>query len=282
MTEKAPVSIQLEIVGITLDVLMDDVFQTKVRQASYVLHEHSTHELYYMESGEMLFECNGSHTLTAGDLFVIAVGESHRVVQCSDDMRWFHFRFQIMSEYLRDMISSHLYHDYHQEIMQELIQKIRVYQSEEQSVMAQYRFRCHMGMLLSYVLESLAAAQAEQKSLYVVKEKPKSRIICYSQIDTFLYDNCKDDVQLKDLAEYLNYSKIQTARLVQEYCGMSFSQKLREIRIRLAKQLLIVGEMSVVEVAERCGYQTRQGFEAAFTQVEGISPSTFRKRKGLS
>ncbi len=281
MTEKKPTSLQLEIAGLTIEVLTEDIFQTEIRKASHVLHEHAIHEIYYMEEGEMAFACNGNYTLTKGDLFVISAGSSHRVVRYSDDMRWFHFRFRIIPESLGHEIETHYFPFYKHEVMEKLIEDIRSYQTETDSVMARYRFRSRIGILLSFILESLGSKKGENYLRSSKGKLQKSKLIRYSQIDNFLYDNCAGDIRLEDLARHLHYSCVQTARLVRECCGMSFTEKLREIRIRLAKELLSAGEMPISDVAERCGYQTRQGFEAAFTHMVGVSPSAFRKQKKL-
>ncbi len=278
MTEKAPVSIQLELAGFSIEVLPDCIFHSAVNSTSHVLHEHAVHELYYIEEGEMLFACGDTpYTLLAGDLFMIAAGEPHRVVSYSDTMRWFHLRFQLLPSHPGCTVSTCFLPAYRRELMQALIREIRTPQGDGDSPMARYRFRSYLGILLSHVLEDLTPTA--RLSVPVSASSRKNRILRYSQIDSFLYDNCAGVVRLEDLARHLNYSKVQTARLVQECCGMSFSDKLREIRIRLAKQLLTSGELSVSEVAERCGYQTRQGFEAAFMHVVGVSPSVFRKKE---
>ena len=50
-------SVKTEVEGRELDVLLDYINADKVRDSSYVLHEHAVHELYYIESGELTFEC---------------------------------------------------------------------------------------------------------------------------------------------------------------------------------------------------------------------------------
>ncbi len=279
MRDPAPSSVQIEVAGLWIDVLTRDMFQTEVRKTPPVLHEHAIHEIYYMEEGELELECDGRQILSAGDLFVISAGTSHRVVRYTDAMRWFHFRFRILTESLNHEIETHYFSSYKRDVMGKLIAEICSYQTESASVMAQYRFRSRIGILLSFILESLVPKKSEAALSSLEDKSPKSRIIRYSQIDNFLYDNCAGAVRLEDLARHLNYSAVQTARLVRECCGMSFSEKLREIRMRLAKELLTVGELPVSTVAERCGYQTRQGFEAAFKYMVGMTPSAFRKQR---
>ena len=47
-------------------------------------------------------------------------------------------------------------------------------------------------------------------------------------------------------------------------------------RIKLAKQLLLEGNLSISQIAERCGYANAYYFSGAFKNAEGICPSAFR------
>ncbi len=281
-TESHPLSLRIILDTVSLEVLPDYIYQIEVRRFSQVLHEHAIHELYYIESGEMELECSdGMYRLDTGDLFVIGAGDAHRVAGYSEELRWFHLRFRVWAAEAEMVpIRTCLFSGYRSDIMAALVENIRSYRVGDDAPMALFRLKAYMGIFFSYVLEGLTPDGIEKSKPVPKSGFLQSRIIRYSQIDTFLYDNCVLPITLDDLAKHLNYSRVQTGRIVRECCGMSFTEKLREIRIRLAKQLLTSGELPMEQVAERCGYQTRQGFEAAFTRVVGISPARFRKGKG--
>ena len=78
------------------------------------------------------------------------------------------------------------------------------------------------------------------------------------------------------LAAALNYSETQARRILQEYTGKSFADNLRHHRITAAKQYLLNSNFSIDEIAERCGYQSRMGFENVFKKLVGMSPHRFR------
>ena len=73
-----------------------------------------------------------------------------------------------------------------------------------------------------------------------------------------------EDVTLETLAEELNLSPKQTARLVRRFCGQTFGQKLAAQRREIAARLIESGTMSLSEVAEAVGYRTYSGFWKAF------------------
>ena len=87
------------------------------------------------------------------------------------------------------------------------------------------------------------------------------------RIDNFFFDRIGERVTLSDLAAELSYSPSQTARILREYYGMSFTEKLRRARLERARQLLDAG-MTHKQAAAACGYTTRQGFEALLRRGE--------------
>ena len=62
--------------------------------------------------------------------------------------------------------------------------------------------------------------------------------------------------------------------------GCSPVRFLRNIRLRLAQQLLISTAEPVKVIAGRCGYEDVFVFSKAFKRDCGLSPSTYRLRTG--
>lgn len=59
--------------------------------------------------------------------------------------------------------------------------------------------------------------------------------------------------------------------------GKAIHEFLQAARMRLAYRLLLDGELSVKEVAARCGYNNQHNFSTAFKRCHGISPSSLRR-----
>lgn len=271
-------SVKTEVEGRELDVLLDYINADKVRDSSYVLHEHAVHELYYIESGSMIFECAGvRRELSQGDLFMISAGTPHRVVSCGEGFVRFLVRFRFCQEQSFD-VGTPLYTadgEVRSELTQ-LIMKIKRFDFRHPTRIEFFRLRSRLGLLFSYVFEVMSADIGGDSSQNEYDFGSCNKLILYSMIDSFLGARCHEHITLDDLARHLNYSRVQTTRIVNECCGMSFSQKLREVRIRTAKRYLVSSELSIDEIAERCGYETRSGFEAVFTRTTGQSPTSWR------
>ena len=88
---------------------------------------------------------------------------------------------------------------------------------------------------------------------------------------------CGEAVLLSDLAQQVGLSKHHLARLFRESVGVSPAQYATKCRIERAKQLLS-GDETLTEIAVTVGYASLSAFSRAYKNLEGISPSEFRKK----
>ncbi|WP_135555243.1 helix-turn-helix transcriptional regulator [Paenibacillus cymbidii] len=90
-------------------------------------------------------------------------------------------------------------------------------------------------------------------------------------------DEYRRNLTLEELADRLHMSAKQTNRVMRKYYGVSFKQKLLDLRIEAAKQILLTGDMSIRQIAEEVGYASERHFGALFARRTGITPTQFRK-----
>lgn len=84
------------------------------------------------------------------------------------------------------------------------------------------------------------------------------------------------DATLTALAKNLGYSAVYTGALVRRVCGKSFTELLRERRIRLAAKLLREDRLSVEEIIAQVGYKNRSFFREHFREAYGKTPRDYR------
>ncbi len=82
------------------------------------------------------------------------------------------------------------------------------------------------------------------------------------------------------LAEVAGLSRAQFHRVFTQAMGCSPVRFLRNIRLRLAQQLLISTAEPVKVIAGRCGYEDVFVFSKAFKRDCGLSPRLYRQRTG--
>jgi two-component system, response regulator YesN len=65
--------------------------------------------------------------------------------------------------------------------------------------------------------------------------------------------------------------------LFKEQANLNFSEYVTRRRIQRAKELVISTNLPINEIAEEVGYKTSKYFIKIFKEMEGITPSTYRK-----
>lgn len=88
-----------------------------------------------------------------------------------------------------------------------------------------------------------------------------------------------DDGTVADLADRLGVGPRHLSRLFKLHLGASPLQTAQTLRIQRAKRLLNDTSLRMVEIAERSGFRSLRGFNAAFSKLYGRPPSAVRKRK---
>jgi AraC-like DNA-binding protein len=93
-------------------------------------------------------------------------------------------------------------------------------------------------------------------------------------------DNFANRITEDDLAREVAISKRHLSRVFADIYGISFREKLIEIRLYRAAQLLEQTEMNIDEIALAVGYRSFSGFHRAFVNYFGCTPFEYRKSRG--
>ncbi len=272
-------STRIEFEGVVIDILMEFLGEQKNGAPYHTAdHDHSAYELVIGEEGSLDFSVDGeTFTLNPGAFIIIPPHVKHRVISYSQGMRRFCLRFNFKSgahlidnepqKYLLDVLS----HDEREHIFS-VISELRRLDGTPLGVPAAYRMRAQFGIIFSYILERLMSTDTGDAA------QVSSQISLHTKIENYLYLNYSKGITLESLAAYLSYSRTQTQRIIEDCFGMPFTEKLREIRLSNAKTLLACDDLTIDAIAEKCGYETRQGFEAMFQKHVGSTPNQYRKQ----
>lgn len=275
-----PASVSIVCENVTVDILMDyEIEQNRPHiTPSLTYHGHATHEILIVEEGsfDILIE-NSDLTIKAGEVLLIKPHIEHKLLTHSSNMRRFGMRFNITSndKDISGTLPPYMHYTLNNEersMIFHLIANLRKSQHTNLSRLDEYRMKAQFGIIISYVLERIATFDTSQKSGNIPK------INLYTKIENYFYLNFSRQITLNSLADYFSYSRTQMSRILYKCFAMSFTEKLREIRLSAAKQYLRESDMSIDKIAEKCGYETRQGFEAMFLKYVGVTPNLFRRQ----
>ncbi len=88
-----------------------------------------------------------------------------------------------------------------------------------------------------------------------------------------------EPIQLQDVAEQAFFSPYHFYRLFQAMVGYSLKEYIRRRRLSEATEKLRTTEISILELAFMCQYESQEAFSRAFKKECGRNPGDFRKRK---
>ena len=89
--------------------------------------------------------------------------------------------------------------------------------------------------------------------------------------------NLEKEISIEELATKVNLNRTTLQKVFKEMYGLTVNEYRTKARLQLAKNLLASTELSITEIAGRCGYANASKFSEVFKKNEGILPKDWRK-----
>ncbi|GMX60144.1 hypothetical protein Elgi_69110 [Paenibacillus elgii] len=115
-------------------------------------------------------------------------------------------------------------------------------------------------------------------TLAAITEKNVTKDPIASFVLEYMEAHLCEDINLDAIADKLNLTPGYLSTYFKEETGVNFSDKLNELRINRAKELLTNLELRIQDVASYVGYQNVNSFIRMFKRCSGITPGEYRKR----
>jgi two-component system, response regulator YesN len=107
-------------------------------------------------------------------------------------------------------------------------------------------------------------------------QNPSNRIPIREAID-YININIKNELTQKEVADHVHLNPSYLSVLFKEHVKLTFSEYVTRRRIQRAKELLISTNLPINDIAEESGYKTAKYFIKIFKELEGMTPSAYRK-----
>lgn len=98
------------------------------------------------------------------------------------------------------------------------------------------------------------------------------------QIKKYLQQNYQTNVNIENLCNYFYCSKTTLMNSFQKKYQISIHQYLMKIRMEHAVELLLHSQLSIQDIALKCGYKDANYFTKAFHKQYDMSPSQYRHK----
>ena len=89
----------------------------------------------------------------------------------------------------------------------------------------------------------------------------------------------EENLHAGDLARRAGYSVTYFTRRFRAETGVGICDFIKDVRIRQAKLLLETSELSIQEIADSLGFNTRNYFTRCFRESVGMTPMVYRKKR---
>ena len=94
----------------------------------------------------------------------------------------------------------------------------------------------------------------------------------------YIEENFYKPLTVKEVAREVFISPSYFLHLFKEKSGYTFTDYLTNVRLQKAKELLIKTENSITDIAYEAGFSNSNYFSSVFKNIEGITPSEYKKK----
>jgi transcriptional regulator GlxA family with amidase domain len=100
----------------------------------------------------------------------------------------------------------------------------------------------------------------------------------FRELSLWITQHLRDDLRIEALAERAGMSDRNFTRMFAREVGMSPGQFVERARLERARQRLETSTATIDDIADRCGYGSREVLRRAFVRHVGLAPSEYRER----
>jgi two-component system, response regulator YesN len=141
--------------------------------------------------------------------------------------------------------------------------------------------------LIEAVEDAVQAAQKQERAGMIEKVVDKKLVDANAQnpsnhapirkaID-YINNHLQNELTQKEVADHVHLNASYLSVLFKEHVKLTFSEYVTRRRIQRGKELLISTNLPINDIAEQSGYKTAKYFIKIFKELEGITPSAYRK-----
>ena len=97
----------------------------------------------------------------------------------------------------------------------------------------------------------------------------------------YIEDHITEDITVEDTAKSVGVSSFYFQKGFAMLCGFTVSEYIRNRRLALAGNDLLVTDEKIIDIALKYGYDSPDSFTRAFTRFHGVTPTSVRKGEVL-
>ena len=117
-----------------------------------------------------------------------------------------------------------------------------------------------------------------EQSFFLYTAADKTSYDAIRNMITYVQENYGRVVSVEELCEAGHVSRNQCFNVFQKYTGCTPSNYVMKFRLHIAKGMLATTDMSIVDIADVCGFAHQSHFTNRFSSNYGITPLQYLKK----
>jgi len=107
--------------------------------------------------------------------------------------------------------------------------------------------------------------------------KQKEYVEKMLKVTRYINDHYRHDISLDDLSAIAGYSKFHFSRIFKQYTGMTHTDYLNQVRIKVAENMMMDPGITITEIAMNSGFNSITTFNRTFKKLKSHTPSKFKE-----
>jgi len=237
-------------------------------------HNHDFYEIIFMIDGDRRFFIHKDiYICQPGDIILIPPGCSHRAVTISETyeryLLYFNKNFVQESPLLSCFKTPHIQVSKRRfKEVADLLENIR------SEIIKKDEYSDIMVKVYTQNLLMLLCRYSEKPSIREFDSCDKN----IQQAAIYIRSHYRENLTLQQIADAVYLSPSYLSKRFKEVTGFGIVEYISGVRIREAELLLSGTNKSIVEIADRCGYNDSNYFGDVFKKIVGCSPTQYRKQ----
>ncbi len=259
---------------------------------SYREHHHTECELSLFKSGSGIYTVEGrTYTFNPGDIFLFGSNEIHCITQIDSDMPFdlinIHFEPKMLWSEENDhtLILLKLFFDRNEHFANkidpsnpstaEIRSAIADIENEFSTMQPGYELKIKLELysVLLLLLRNYGYVNTQDSSNSGVNVLPQLSLA----ID-YINSHIGESFSLDDIARQAMLSKAYFSTLFKKYNGLSPWEYITIKRVEKAIGLLRTTDMTKLDIAQQCGFNSSSNFYKAFRKITGKKPDDYQQK----
>ena len=153
----------------------------------------------------------------------------------------------------------------------QILNKLRQLGQLQKEPDTEFQTRNLLSEIWLFLLDEIKNAEP---NIYHPQQKNQDRILT---MISFIQENFAEKLTLEDIADSAAVSTRECLRCFKSAIHQSPMDYLIEYRVRTAKKMLETTDLSITDIALRCGFNSNSYFTKLFHRICGKTPNAYRK-----